>query len=351
MRHPLTLGLGLGLLVLPARPQDREELAPAPLAFQWTTSGGLVVPVDRPDRHAPIGVNGVHPQTKGTWLFSYRHVRTERSDLMDRDGELSDQEVFDRGFAELPTKAVRGAHLFQALYGFDERFSFLATVPWISIHKDLETAGGEEFTTRTLGMGDVRLTGLYSLKRRDDEHFHLDLGVSLPTGSLDERDTTLTSGGKRVQLPYDMQLGSGTVDLYPGLTYFRLREDTSWGAQAVQTIRLGENSEHYTLGDETQVTAWVARLFKEDLSGSLRMTWLHTESIDGADPRLDPKRDPSSDPNAYGGERLDVFVGFNYTRPGGHRFAGEIGGSIYQELDGPQLKTGLMYLFGWQYSF
>ena len=112
-----------------------------------------------------------------------------------------------------------------------------------------------------------------------------------------------------------------------------------------------ENSDDYGLGNETRATAWVARQFRPDLSGSLRIAWEHLGDYTGADPRLDPNVGPSMDPAAQGGDRLHIFLGVNYTHPGGHRFAGEMGGPIFQDLNGPQLETDIIYRIGWQFSF
>jgi len=353
MNRTRALLLALGTLVVPARAQEQEPPGPGlPLAFGLELSGGeLVIPADRPDQHAPIGVTGDHPVEDGAWTFSYRYTQSEGEGLLEGDSEIGYQDLFLDGFSEAPADFTIGAHLFSALYGYDDRLSLLLDVPWTSREKDVRTAAGGDYTTRVIGLGDVRLTALYALERRGREQFHLDLGISLPTGSTDVKDETATSLGQSVNLPYDMQLGSGTVDLHPGLTYFRLDEDTSYGAQATQSVRLGENSDGYTLGNTTRVTAWVARGFREDLSGSLRLEFLHQAPIEGRDQRLDPSFDPSADPDNYGGDRLDVFVGLNYTQPGGHRFAGEIGGPIFQDLNGPQVETDLLYLFGWQFSF
>jgi hypothetical protein len=56
-----------------------------------------------------------------------------------------------------------------------------------------------------------------------------------------------------------MQLGSGTWDLLPGLTYAGFARDWSWGAQTLATLRLGENRHDYKLGNRLMLTGWVAR--------------------------------------------------------------------------------------------
>lgn len=348
----LSILLPLLALVPRAAAQHDDPLVLLPTTLRLQIDGeGIEVPEDRPDRHAPIGIRGGHPEDEGRWTFSYRYLRAGYSGLVDGDGDLSEQDVFDQGYSQTPTRLVTERHLFSGLYGYSDDVSFRIDVPWKSNDMDFVNSAGDSFSSRTIGLGDVVLTGMYSVTRRETEYFHVDLGVAIPTGSREEKDTTPTSGGKKVTLPYPLQLGSGTTDLQPGLTYFKLRENVSFGAQAKYSYRVGENSDGYTLGDETQITAWVARMFQEDLSGSVRIAFLHREPIDGQDPDLDPNFDPAADPDAQAGDRLDVMLGINYTRPGGHRFAGEIGGPIFQDLDGPQLDADVLYSVGWQFSF
>ena len=56
---------------------------------------------------------------------------------------------------------------------------------------------------------------------------------------------------------YGMQLGSGTWDFLPSLTYTGACRRVSFGAQASGTVRLEhENDSGYALGDVFQASAW-----------------------------------------------------------------------------------------------
>ncbi len=59
-----------------------------------------------------------------------------------------------------------------------------------------------------VGRGDVR--------QRQQREANLGLTLYFPTGSIDERGATPM--GPNMQLPYPMQLGSGTYDLEPSFT-------------------------------------------------------------------------------------------------------------------------------------
>ena len=192
---------------------------------------------------------------------------------------------------------------------------------------------------------------------------HFNLGLSLPTGSIDEQDRTPGMGGFGTrQLPYPMQLGSGTVDVKPGITLVGQKGDWSWGAQAMATIRIDENKANYQLGNQVEASSWIARRLSDWVSSSFRMRSLTWGNIHGRDTRIPTSgmgvngfAVPTADPNLRGGTRLDALFGANfYIRRGfmkGHRFAVETGLPVYQYLDGPQLQTDWTLTAAWQYAF
>jgi hypothetical protein len=160
---------------------------------------------------------------------------------------------------------------------------------------------------------------------------------------------------RKVRLPYPMQIGTGTWDLSPGLTYTGHCEELSWGAQALGTIRIGANPNGYRFGDRVELTAWIARPWTDWISTSLRIAWDWNGNIIGADPSLDPTMVPTADTRASGGRFLGLLGGINVAVPlgplGTHRFAIEGGGTVHQDLNGPQLERGWKLVVGWQKAF
>ena len=107
------------------------------------------------------------------------------------------------------------------------------------------TRTGRRFTTRTQGLGDIKIGALYELWRGEGARV-IALGtLSIPTGDISERDETPMGN---VILPYPMQLGSGTFDLQPGVTYLGNEDRWAWGAHASGWIRPYRNSKGYRLG-------------------------------------------------------------------------------------------------------
>jgi len=154
-----------------------------------------------------------------------------------------------------------------------------------------------------------------------------------------------------------MRLGSGTVDLLPGLTYTGFLNDVTWGFQALGTTRLGENQQGYTEGNRYQINSWGAYRWVEWVSTSVRFNWQQWGNIKGRDKQLQTTIGPNNlvetaDPNLQGGKRLDLMGGVNILFPEWmgleNHLSVEAGLPIYQYLDGPQLKQSWSFWAGWQ---
>jgi len=209
---------------------------------------------------------------------------------------------------------------------------------------------GVRFTTRSDGLGDVSLKGVYAISVAPGRSTFLNVGVSLPTGDIDASDDT--PAAVNAQLPYPMQLGSGTWDLQPGITWSRQDKAWFWGAQAQATIRLGYNDNDYSLGDRLELGGWVTRKLSAAVKGSLRVKGQTWGEIDGADPKLNPVVVATADPALLGGSRVDLLFGLNfYGSDGafsGNRFAIEVGTPVHENLDGLQMSADWQLFANWQ---
>ena len=311
---------------------------------QWATS--------RPDAHAPIGVMGDHVHKQGEFMFSYRFMSMHMSEnKVGTDNVTSAQVLND--FMVSPTKMNMDMHMIGGMYSPIDQFTLMFMAPLLDIEMDHVTQAGGSFTTSAKGLGDLKLTGLIPIWGNKNLHIHGNLGISLPTGSIDKKGNTPMGNG--VQLPYPMQLGSGTYDILPGLTYHGQKDRWSWGVQANGVIRISDNDQNYTLGDQYEITNWFAANGGSWLSLSLRTAFRQWFDIDGADSRINAAVVPTADPNLRAGKRLDVFLGANFYIPGsalkGLRIATEFGLPAYQDLDGPQLETDWITNTGLQYTF
>jgi hypothetical protein len=308
----------------------------------------------RPDGHAPLGVMGDHTHSAGEVMLSYRFMRMEMDGNRSGTESLAPEDVLD-DYMVTPLNMPMSMHMVGAMYAPSDRVTLMAMVPFLSREMEHQTRMGGMFTTESSGLGDISLTGLVNLYNQNRDAAILNLGVRFPTGSIEQADQTPASAPNEVQLPYPMQIGSGTVDFLPGLTYLGQSDKWSWGLQAKGTLRLGENDRDYRLGHEGMATGWFANRVSDWLSGSLRLEGRAWGNIEGADPDLNPAMVPTADPMLRAGKRIDAFAGINFEVASGplhgQRLAVEVGAPLWQDLDGPQLETDWVLVAGWQYAF
>lgn len=362
----LALALSAGLNSLAQAHDDKPGNTPS--------SGANGPAPIRADGHAPIGVMGDHMHHKRKVMLSYRYMHMDMSGNRIGTNDVSPQTIVttvpNRFFGKpgqpptlriAPTEMSMDMHMFGAMYAPTDWVTLMAMVNYVDKEMDhLTFMGGAgttvrgTFTTRSSGIGDMKVSGLFKIFENQTHHFHANLGLSLPTGSITEAGRILTPMGATptVRLPYAMQLGSGTVDLLAGLTYTGRHEDFSWGAQYRTDIRLeSRNSQGYRLGNMHGLTGWLAYQWAPWISTSVRLDGTSTGRIKGIDPAIaGPVQ--TANPNNYGGERADLFFGLNLVGQSGalrgHRLAIEGGFPIYQNLNGPQMKTDFQLTIGWQ---
>src|SRR5207244_1660450 len=140
-------------------------------------------------------------------------------------------------------------------------------------------------------------------------------GINKPTGpiDIDGGDNMMYTG---LRLPYMMQLGTGTFDLLPGITYLKKSGKISWSAQLLSSIRPFYNSIGYHYGSDLTLDAWVAYQWKSCLSASLRLEGYGSNAIAVSDAAIyyNPpyNLEPDANPQNYGGKRVSSYAGLNY---------------------------------------
>ncbi len=256
-------------------------------------------------------------------------------------------------FMVSPTEMSMQMHMFGVMYGVTDRVMIMGMMPYKMISMDHINRMGSRFTTESEGIGDVKLSGIYTLHEQGSQKTLLNIGIALPSGSIDERGDT--PNGEKQKLPYPMQLGSGTYDLLPGIAYADQRGSWAWGSQLKATIRLGNNNNGYRLGNEYNLTLWGARKINRYVSTSLSVYGKKWGDIHGRDPELNPIMVPTSRTDLRSGDRVNLRLGFDLIAPEGelqgNRLSIEVGIPVYQNLDGPQLELDHRLTVGWQLVF
>jgi len=308
----------------------------------------------RPDANAPAGVMNDHVHHAGHWMLSYKFMYMSMDGMRNGTHGISNQQVLEQ-FMVTPTDMDMQMHMFGIMYAPTDSINVMAMIPYVRKSMNHLTRTGVRFKTESEGLGDISFTSIFKVFDAHRHRLQLNAGMSFPTGSINEKDDT--PAGSNQPLPYPMQLGSGTVDLIPGITYLGQYGRVSWGSQASATLRVAENSKNYALGDRFDATAWGAWDWFNWISTSARADWQSWGNIDGANPALNPAMVPTADPDRQGGNRLDLLFGLNFYVPEGptfvkgQRLAVEFGFPVYQDLDGPQLETDWVLWVGWQYGW
>ena len=300
----------------------------------------------------PINVLGSHTHLKNNFMVGYRYMYMDMEDTFDGTHELSPRDVLARGYAVAHTRMTMEMHMAELMYAPSDRLTFMGMVPYEVKTMDHLFPNGTKNHNEVSGLGDLSFMGLYNLlgdPRAQGQRLVLNAGFTVPTGSIDEG-----AGGKRFE--YEMQLGSGTFDLEPGLTYLGESERFAWGAQVLGTVRLGYNNDHdYRLGNAYRISAWSQVKVTDWFGPSVRFDWHAWDTIHGADPGLNPLRNPAFDATKQAGERLDFLAGLNFYVPRGllkgNRFSFEGGVPVYQYLYGPNMGVSWMVTAAWSYTF
>ena len=310
---------------------------------QWTSA--------RPDGHAPISVMGDHYHKKGEFMFSYRFMPMWMEDNIQSSDDISNEDIY-QNFMVAPQKMKMNMHMLGAMYAPSDRVTLMVMGNYISNSMDLRTGMGVDFTTESGGLGDITVSSLIKILNNNRQSLHGNVGVSIPTGDIDQRDATPMMND--AQLAYPMQLGSGTWDPSLGLTYLGQSDKLSWGAQTKYKFRLGENSENYTFGNRFDVVGWGAIKVSDYFSFSTSLSYFDTQKIDGVDADLNPMMMPLFNTDNSGRNQLDVGIGTNFFVPKGSlkdlRIGAEIKIPAYQQVNGIQMKNTLMATFGIQYT-
>ena len=310
---------------------------------QWTSA--------RPDGHAPISVMGDHYHKKGEFMFSYRFMPMWMEDNIQSSDDISNEDIY-QNFMVAPQKMNMNMHMLGAMYAPSDRVTLMVMGNYISNSMDLRTGMGVDFTTESGGLGDITVSSLIKILNNNRQSLHGNVGVSIPTGDIDQRDATPMMND--AQLAYPMQLGSGTWDPSLGLTYLGQSDKLSWGAQSKYKFRLGENSENYTFGNRFDVVGWGAIKVSDYFSFSTSLSYFDTQKIDGVDADLNPMMMPLFNTDNSGRNQLDVGIGTNFFVPKGSlkdlRIGAEIKIPAYQQVNGIQMKNTLMATFGIQYT-
>ena len=304
--------------------------------------------------HTPfcsVGAMAEHEHKTGEWMVSYRFMAMSMEDNRDGTDRLNNSEVLLSGsgnYRIAPTKMTMNMHMLRLMYAPSDAYALMTMIPYIENDMDHVTAMGTRFSTGSSDLGDISL----SVISTNSLGFIWNLGISFPTGSQDEEDTTPMG---RAVLPYPMQIGTGTYDLIAGLGYIVEQDKGNAGLQMRGLFRIGENDDGYRVGNQYILTGWYSHRLSHHLSLSIRGLYEFKDNYSGKDPRYAIAQRmgivPTIDEDLRGGQRFDLALEVSWRLTKGHRLTFEYQRPVWQNLDGPQLETDKTLTLGWQMTF
>lgn len=301
----------------------------------------------RADAHAPIGVMRDHIHKKGELMASYRHSQMKMEGLRSNGGSVTNDDALTRRMV-IPLKMKMKMDMIGLMYGLSDDVTLSVMGSVITKDMDHRRRNGIEFARESDGVGDTKINTSYGLLNDGNDSVIFNLGLSLPTGSIDQNFL-----GAR--LPYPMQIGSGSYELLPGISYTALRDGYSYGGQINASFKLDTNDNGYKLGDSYNVTAWAAKNLNSKLSLSTRLDYNKYDAVEGRDATLNSAMIVTADPAGLDRQTIDGLVGVNYIVPSSiledFRLAFEVGTQLYQRSNDDLLETDYKLIFGLQKIF
>ena len=323
----------------------------------------------------PAGVQFAHGlPAAGDFMLAWRvGFSRQAGALLQGSGGVSDQEVVATACAPqapcrfVPTYMNMQMHMVDIMYAASDRLTLMLMPQFMRMDMNLRELAGRPPAVPGVhehtgigghssgSVGDTVLAGLYQFGSLGSGAVHVGLGVSVPTGRVDQelRRMFRADGGL---MHFDMQTGSGTWDLLPSVTWLGAWENLQLGAQLSATHRLHEGNEAgYRLGDALQASAWIGRTWSNGLGLSLRAVQAWREDIAGDWRVFNARIGPMDYPHNQGGRSLDAALGLSWTVPAGrlagHSLALEWSEPVREDLHGVQLPRRGTLSAGWQLHF
>ncbi len=284
------------------------------------------------------------------WSVAYQYKSAEFSGYLEGTADISNEEVLfrpteeartDRNFPVLPTVITQEAHIFTLASTLSEHWRLNISLPYIKQSTDHISIvpGYDTFVITTSGIGDLSVSSRFKLSQATKNAWWLSVGLSIPTGAIDKKGDTPRAAGDQ-QLPYTMQLGSGTFDLPLSLSY-QNNGKHSFSASLAGTFRTGSNDRGYRLGNNYMLSGRYRYAFSPQFKAHLGLEAQQSHAIKGQDDTITvdgafPYPASITNPDMFGGTRVSLRTGVSFSRPKSFLLSFDVSKPLYQSLNGPQ---------------
>jgi len=328
---------------------------------------------------APAGVMSAHMLSKaGEVMIGYRYMYSRQAgDMLHGNDKVADKAILnsDCGGSQCYVATddmTMHMHMFNVMYAPTDWLNLMLMPTFVDMSMNMRSLDGVTNPTgagtpnyeevvhanhehMTGGLGDTNISALFKLYDDEIHHLHVGVGVSAPTGDV-KIELRRTHEKDLGLIHYGMQVGSGTWDFTPSLTYTGQLNDWSWGAQARGIKRMeNRNSSGYVLGDMLQTTAWGSYNVFNWLSFSVRGIYTTQGKIRGEYNEEHSPIGPMDSPESYGGQYFDLGFGINAMMPKGDLVGNSLSVEWIQpmedDVNGYQLERDGALSVNWGYMF
>ena len=283
--------------------------------------------------HPPAGVMFAHMMDQpGEVMVGYRYMFSLQSGgMLNGTHSVGDAVLVNQGCGRgsqctyAPSRMSMNMHMLDLMYAPTDWLNLMLMPQFVDMDMDFRQLDGAPppsgeshnhggaLRHATGGVGDIGMYALFKLFDAPGHRLHTTLGFTAPSGNAG-----LKMPSSQTFYDYGMQLGSGTWDFRPSLTYTGQREDWFWGGQLSGIKRLEtSNAFGYALGDMFQSTFWGGYSVLDWLSASLRGVYTAQGAIDGQYNGPHGQSATFDLPSNYGGHYWDMGFGLAAMVPEG----------------------------------
>ncbi|MEY4876208.1 MAG: hypothetical protein RL708_1357 [Bacteroidota bacterium] len=316
---------------------------------------------------APSSIMMSHLHQKNKWMFSYSYMNMAMKGLVNGNKTISENEVYNN-YLMLSTKMNMQMHMLMAMYGVSNKLTLMAMFNYRintmnmqmphtsnSIMQNMHHSNIANETMMSSGFADIQLFAMYCLFKNETHQLIVFSGLNVPTGNINKKGKADDMAYPSSQLSYAMQLGTGTWDVLPGLSYTIQQNKFASGIQWNNSLRFFNNSNNYRVGNETALHLWGAYSWLNTISSSIHIETNYVGEIKGKDAALYEFNEPSANVENYGGRFLRAYIGSSYTSKNkslSHfRISAEYGFQLIQQYNGIQIPLKNILNTSINYSF
>lgn len=301
----------------------------------------------------PVGMMNSHVHKKNTWMVTYRYMGMESLSPISGTNNVSEMDVY-KSYMSYTSNMNMGMHMLMGMYGITDRLTTMVMLNYNSNSMDMKMRQMQmadmsgitmnttttDMSMKTSGFGDSKVYLIYKLSEKSHSQLLINAGVNIPTGTIQIKGAANNMLYPNLRYPYMMQLGSGTIDVLPGLTYIYQKHKFAFSTQFSSVIRTNTNSVGYKYGNVFNLNIWGAYNWWNNFSSSFRLLGSNTEAIKGFDPTFNKYNEIAANPSNYGGNRITGYIGTVYQFKSGIlkkiKLGVEYGIPLYQNVNGIQ---------------